>query len=135
MAGELWQELLLRLDAEQICLDDLPTTEEPLWGTLKELGFTSYLDRVKLCKEITAGKLKVASGLPSSKTSTLGGTAIPVSSQFIGLLSDSGQRGLAVACRSAHTMSLATRQTTQDAELWLQMPHTVASIGANIQAY
>ena len=135
MAGELWQELLLRLEFEQICLDDLPTTEEPLWGILKELGFTSYLDRVKLCKEITAGKQKVASCVSSSKTSTLVGTTNPVSSQFIGLLSDSGQRGLAVACRSAHTMALATCQTTQDAELWLQMPHTVASIGANIQAY
>ena len=85
MAGELWQELLLRLEFEQICLDDLPTTEEPLWGTFKELGFTSYLDRVKLCKEITAGKQKVASCVSSSKTSTLVGTTNPVSSQFIGL--------------------------------------------------
>ena len=58
MADELWREVLLRLDCEQICLDDFPTTEEPLWGTLKELGFTSYLDRVKLCKEITAGRQK-----------------------------------------------------------------------------
>ena len=83
MAGELWQELLLRLEFEQICLDDLPTTEEPLWGTLKELGFTSYLDRVKLCKEITAGKQTVASCVSSSTPSTFVGTINPVSSQFL----------------------------------------------------
>ena len=46
MADELWRELLLRLACEQIYLDDFPTTEELLWGTLKEMGFTSYLDRV-----------------------------------------------------------------------------------------
>ena len=80
MADELWQELLLRLAYEQICLDDLPTTEEPLWGTLKEFGFTSYLDRVKLCEEITAGKQKDALCGSPSKTSTPAGTANPVSS-------------------------------------------------------
>ena len=116
-------------------MDDLPTTEEPLWGTLTELGFTSYLDRVKLCKEIIAGREKEAlRGLPS-KTFTPANTNNLVFSKLNGLLYDSGQRGLAAACRSAHTMALTTCQTAQDTELWLQMPHTVASIGANIQAY
>ena len=135
MADELWQELLLRLEYEQICLDDFPTTEEPLWGTLKELGFTSYLDRVKLCKEISAGRQKEALRVVPSKTFTPANTTNPVSSQLNCVLFDSGQRGLAAACRSAHTMALTTCQTTQDTELWLQMPRTVASIGADIQAY
>ena len=52
MADKLWQELLLSLHAEQLSLDDLPVTEELLWGTLRELGFNSYLDRAKLCKVI-----------------------------------------------------------------------------------
>ena len=78
MAGELWQELLLRLEYEQICLDDLPATEEPLWGTLKKLVFTSYLDRVKLCKEISAGRQKDALRVLPSKSFTPANSTNPV---------------------------------------------------------
>ena len=53
----LWTKPLLRLEEEKLGLDDLPTTEEPLWGMLYELSFTSYLERGKLCKQISAGKL------------------------------------------------------------------------------
>ena len=52
-----------------------------------------------------------------------------------GLLSDPGQRGLAAAGRSAHTMALAVCQATQGTTLWLQLLPTVANIGVNIQAY
>ena len=78
MADELWRELLLRSECEQIYVNDLPTTEELLWGTLKELGFTSYLDRVKLCKEISARRQKEALRVFLSKTFTPANTTNPV---------------------------------------------------------
>ena len=53
---ELWRELLRKLEEVQLNLEDLPTREEPIWGMLKELGFTSYVERCKLCKQIYASK-------------------------------------------------------------------------------
>ena len=52
IADELRQKLQHLLHAEQLSYKDFPLTEELLWGTLKELGFHSYLDRAKLSKQI-----------------------------------------------------------------------------------
>ena len=68
MANELWQELMLRLNEENILLEDLPVTEDLLWGTLKELGFVSHLDRLRLCRSISAAKVQAVSKLPFLNT-------------------------------------------------------------------
>ena len=117
MADELWRKLFIRLDCKQICMGDLPTTEEPWWGTLKELGFTNYVDRIKFCKDITARKQKEALRRLPSKTITPVNTINPVSCKFNGFRFNSGERSLAAACRSAHTMALTACQTTQDSKL------------------
>ena len=70
MADELWQKLLLRLHSEQLTYSDLPVTEELLWGTLKELGFDSYLDRTKLSKLIVAKRQEDATQNQSTNTTT-----------------------------------------------------------------
>ena len=57
-AHKLWERLLLRLEEEQLSFDDLPMTEELLWGMLYELGFVSFLERGKLCKRISAKRLE-----------------------------------------------------------------------------
>ena len=125
----LWSKLLIRLEEEQLGLDDLPTTEEPLWGMLYELGFTSYLERGKLCKQIRPGKLT-----PSTKHSPDNSTRITPADNTItnttGLLSHPGQRGLDAACRSAYKMAISACQTIQDTTLWLQMPPTVTNTSA-----
>ena len=135
MAKELSQKLLLRLHSEQLSYRDLPVTEELIWGTLKELGFDSYLDRTKLCKLIIAKRHEDAvQYLPTDTTTALGPNGLTITNAD-GLLSEAGQRGLAVACRSAHTMALTVCQTTEDASLWLQMPRSVTTIGTTTQAY
>ena len=98
-------------------MGDFPTTEEPWWGTFKELGFTNYVDRIKFCKDITARKQKEALRRLPSKTITPVNTINPVSYKFNGLRFNSGEISLAAACRSAHTMALTTCQTTQDTQL------------------
>ena len=60
----LWSKLLLRLEEEQLCLEDLPATEEPVWGTLYELGFTSYLERGRVCKQINAIRAHSLQNIP-----------------------------------------------------------------------
>ena len=37
----LWTKSLLRLEEEQLDLEDLPISEELFWGMLQELSFTS----------------------------------------------------------------------------------------------
>ena len=100
----LWSKQLLRLEEEQLGLADIPTTEEPLWGTLYELGFTSYLERGRLCKQTNARK-----GTLPTKHSTDSSTRITPADSTIsnttGLLSRPGQRGLDAACRSAYKMA------------------------------
>ena len=53
---ESWRELLRKLEEVQLNLEDFPTREELLWGMLQELGFTSYVERCRLCKQICASK-------------------------------------------------------------------------------
>ena len=132
MANELWQELMLRLNEENILLEDLPVTEDLLWGTLKELGFVSHLDRLRLCKSISASTEGAVSKLPFLKL-LVRDDAFPPSIE--GLLSVPGKKGLAAACRAAFKMATDVFENTQDTSLWLQMPRSISSIGANIQAY
>ena len=135
MADQLWQKLLLRLHSEQLTYRDLPVTEELLWGTLKELGFDSYLDRTKLCKLIIVKRHEdIVQNLPTDTTTALGPNGLTITNAD-DLLSEPGQRGLAVACRSAHTIALIVCQMTEDASLWLQMPRTATTIGTTMQAY
>ena len=53
---ESWGKLLRKLEEVQLNLEDIPTREELFWGMLQELGFTSYVERCKLCKQIYASK-------------------------------------------------------------------------------
>ena len=130
----LWSKLLLKLAEEQLDLEDLPATEEPLWGTLYELGFTSYVEQGRFCKKISATKsTRFAKHPTNGLTHTTPADSITVNTD--GLLSRPGKRGLDVACRSAHEMATSVCQNTHDTTLWLQMPHTVTNIGANIKAY
>ena len=117
----LWGKLLLRLEEEQLSLGDLPTTEELLWGMLYELGFTSFLERGKLCKRINAEKLAVpAKHFIDNSTRAIPGNC--TTTNTTGLLSDPGQRGLDAAGRSAYKIAVTVCQTTHDTTLWLQMP-------------
>ena len=135
IADELWQKLQHLLHAEQLSYKDFPLTEELLWGTLKELGFHSYLDRAKLSKQIACKLQEEASQEhPIDITAALVSNRL-TSANADGLLSVPGSRGLAAACRSACAMALTACQTTEDAGLWLQMPRTVSTIGATMQAY
>ena len=115
-ADRLVERLLVRLEEQQISFVDLPITEELLWGMLHELGFTSFLDRGKLCKRIYAKRLEELTNRCSNKTKRLSSSNC-TNTITGGHLSDTGQRGLAAACRSAHTMALAARQATQDTNL------------------
>ena len=58
IAERLVERLLVRLEEEQLSFGDLPITEELRWGMLRELGFTSFLDRGKLCNRIYAKRLE-----------------------------------------------------------------------------
>ena len=85
-------------------MGDPPTTEELLWGMLYELGFTSFLERGKLCKRISAEKAAVpARHFIDNATRAIPGNC--TTTNTIGLLSDPGQRGLAAACRSFSTQN------------------------------
>ena len=53
---ESWGKLLRRLEEVQLDLEDFPMSEELPWETLQELGFTSYVEGCKLCKQIYASK-------------------------------------------------------------------------------
>ena len=130
---ELWTKLLLRLEEEQLDLEDLPISEELFWGMLKELGFTSYLERCRFCKQISEMNATLLKHPTSVSTCATATDSINVNT--IGLLSRPGKRGLDVACRSAYEMATSVCQNTQDTTLWLQMPHTVTNISANIKAY
>ena len=117
----------------QLNLEDLPTREELLWGMLQELGFTSYVERCELCKQICASKASPTKHTTSD--STYSTSTCNNNVDIVGLLSRPGKRGLEAACRSAYEMATSVCQNTQDTTLWLQMPHTVTNIGANIKAY
>ena len=53
---ESWGKLLRKLEERQLNLEDLPMREELPWGMLQELGFTSYVERCRFCKQIYASK-------------------------------------------------------------------------------
>ena len=107
--------------------------EELFWGMLQELGFTSYVARCRLCKQICASKASLIKQTTSD--STYSTSTYNNNVDIVGLLSRPGKRGLEAACRSAYEMATSVCQNTQDTTLWLQMPHTVTNIGANIKAY
>ena len=134
IAERLFDRLLVRLEEEQLSFGDLPITEELLWGMLHEFGFTSFLDRGKLCKRIYQKRLEDLTNRRSNNTKRLSSSNC-TNTITGGDLSVAGQRCLAAACRSAHTMALDVCQATQDTNLWLQLLPTVANIGVNIQAY
>ena len=102
-------------------------------GYPKGAGLQQLLGPRKIVQGDHRKRQEVATRLLINTTEPLSTNNLTTSSD--GLLSNPGQRGLAVACRSAHTMALSVCQTTKDTRLWLQMPHTVATIGSNIQAY
>ena len=53
MADDLWNQLQRALLFEGLSYKDLPDTDVLLFGTREKLGFDSYLDRLKLKKQLT----------------------------------------------------------------------------------
>ena len=101
---------------------------------LHELGFTSFLHRGKLCKNIYAKQVETLTNRHLNNTTRLNFSNWANTSTDR-VLSDTGQSSIAAACRFAHTMALAVRQVTQNTKLFLQLLFIGANIGANIQAY
>ena len=100
---------------------------------LQELSFTSYLERCRVCKQIS--EMKATLLKQPTSVSTCASATDSINANTVGLLSRPGKRGLDVACRSAYEMATSVCQNTQDTTLWLQMPHIVTNISANIKAY
>ena len=99
----------------------------------EELFWECYVERCRLCKQICASKASPTKQTTSD--STYSTSTYNNNVDIVGLLSRPGKRGLEAACRSAYEMATSVCQNTQDTTLWLQMPHTVTNIGANIKAY
>ena len=81
---------------------------------LNDLGFTNYVDRGKLCNVIYAKRFEALSRTRQANTTR----NFPNKRSFEyddGLLSESGQKGFAVASRAAHARALDTCLSTQDA--------------------
>ena len=127
MADELWDRLQRALCRKGLNYKDLPETDVLLFGALEELGFNSYLDRMKLKKQL-AEMLRDDANLRAYEpvygdglcfpctcphefarcghklVSSSPAATMPVevaSTSEAGRLSASGLRGLAVACRVA----------------------------------
>ena len=100
---------------------------------LQELGFTSYLERCRVCKQIS--EMKATLLKQPTSVSTCATATNSINANTVGFLSRPGKRGLDVACRSAYEMATSMCQNTQDTTLPLQMPHIVTNISANIKAY
>ena len=126
-----------------------------LFGALDELGFNSFLDRMKLKKhfaKMVRDEANLRAYEPvypctcphefarcghklvsSSPVATMPGEV--ASTSEAGRLSAPGSRGLAVACQVAREMAAAACEGAMDASLWIRVPGAMHSIDATMQAY
>ena len=155
MADELWNKLQHALLSEGLNYKDLPKTEVLLYGTLEELGFTRFLDRVKLKKQLVervrketsqqvADPFKPCTHHQESATYS----HEPVTDSPMALvpvefaptsedrrLSEPGSRGLAAACRSAFEMVTDACNEATNVSLWIRMPKEMQTIDEARYAY
>ena len=154
MADELWNQLQRAVLFEGLRYKDLPETGVLLFGALEGLGLNSYLDRMKLKKQV-ADMLRDEANLRAydpvypctclhefarcgHKLSSSPAATMPAevsSTSEAGRLSAPGLRGLAVACRVACELVAAACEEAMDASLWLRVPDAMHSIDASAQAY